>query len=59
MEKLKADNILLRNIEASNFEATTSLNKDGLLNVKNFYFNMAKGLLNGQFEYNLKNNDLF
>lgn len=56
--KLKADNIVLRNIHASNFEAETSLNEERLFEMKNFVFNIAKGRLNGNYSYNLKNNDI-
>ena len=56
--KLKADNILLRNIHATDFEAETSLNKQRLFEIKNFRFNIAKGQLQGDYSYNLKNSDI-
>ena len=56
--KLKADNIKLRNIHATNFEALISLNEKGVLEVGNFNFNIAQGLLGGKYSYNLKNNDI-
>ncbi len=56
--KLKADNVILRNIHATNFEAETSLNENRLFEMKNFKFNIAKGNLNGKYSYNLKNNDI-
>lgn len=56
--KLKADNIKLRNINATNFEATANLNDKGLLDINNFNFNIAQGTLNGKYKYNLKNNDM-
>lgn len=55
---LKADNVQLRNIHATNFEALTSLSDKSVFNVKNFQFNIAQGSLSGKFVYNLKNNDM-
>ena len=55
---LKADNISLRNIHATNFEAETSLNKQRLFEMKNFVFNIAQGSLKGKYSYNLNNNSL-
>ena len=40
--KLKADNINLRNIHATNFEANTSISEKGVFDVKNFNFNIAQ-----------------
>ena len=56
--KFKADNIQLRNIYATNFEANTSLNSKGIFDVESFIFNIAQGTLNGKYRYNLKNNDM-
>lgn len=56
--KLKADSIQLRNINAEEFEATTSLNEKGIFDVNNFRFNIAQGTLSGKYKYNLKNNDM-
>lgn len=56
--KFKADNIELRNIYATDYEAVTSLDKNGIFNVDNFVFNIAQGRLNGKYKYNLKNNDM-
>ena len=56
--KLKADSIQLRNINAEEFEATTSLNEKGIFDVNNFRFNIAQGTLSGKYRYNLKNNDM-
>ena len=56
--KLKADNIKLRNIHATDFEANTSISEKGIFDVKNFNFNIAQGVLNGKFSYNLKSNDM-
>lgn len=56
--KFKADNIELRNIRATDYEATTSLDKNGIFNIDKFVFNIAQGELNGKYKYNLKNNDM-
>lgn len=53
----KADNIQLRNIKATNFNATASLNENGIFDINNFVFNIAQGHLGGKYKYNLKNND--
>lgn len=55
---LKADNIKLRNIHATNFEANTSLTDKGDFNVKKFNFNIAQGSLGGKYLYNWKSNDM-
>lgn len=55
--ELNADSIHLRNISADNFEATASLNENKLVNVDNFKFNIANGILNGKFKYNLADNN--
>lgn len=55
--KLKADNIQLRNIKATNFEANTSFNEKGVFDISNFVFNIAQGKLDGKYRYNIKNND--
>ena len=55
---LKADNIRLRNIHATNFEANTSLTDKGEFNVKKFNFNIAQGSLGGNYSYNWKSNDM-
>ncbi len=56
--KFKADNIQLRNIHATNFEALTSLSEKGVLDVNNFKFNIAQGTLGGKYSYNLNTNDM-
>ena len=56
--KIKADNVLLRNIHATNFEAETSLNSKKVFDIKRFVFNIAKGQLQGNYRYNLNNDDL-
>lgn len=55
--KLKADNVQLRNIRATNFEASTSLSEKGLFDVNEFVFNIAQGTLKGKYKYNLQNDD--
>lgn len=52
--KLKADSIQLRNINATDFTAVTSLNSQGKFDVKDFVFNIAKGSLSGDYNYDLK-----
>lgn len=56
--KFKADNIRLRNIQATDYEATTSLSDKGIFEVNKFNFNIAQGILNGNYKYNLKTNDM-
>ena len=56
--KLKADNIRLRNIHATDFESLISISEKGIFDVKDFNFNIAQGALGGKFSYNLKNNDM-
>ena len=56
--KWKADSIQLRNINATNLEALTSLSEKGDFNVNNFKFNIAQGTLNGKYSYNFRNNDM-
>lgn len=56
--KFKADNVELRNIHATDFEAVSALNKEGLFNVNDFKFNIAQGRLSGKYSYNIKNSDL-
>ncbi len=56
--KFKADNIRLRNLQATNYEAITSLNEKGIFEVNKFLFNIAQGSLSGNYKYNLKTNDM-
>ncbi|MBQ7763926.1 hypothetical protein IJ384_01015 [bacterium] len=56
--KLKADNVILRNIHATDFEAITSLSEKRNFDVNDFKFNIANGELHGKYSYNLKNNDM-
>ena len=55
--KLEADSIHLRNLVAERFFADASLNEKGVIDVSNFQFNIANGVLNGQYRYNLKTNN--
>lgn len=53
--KMNADSIHLRNIIAEDFEANASLSEKKILDVDKFQFNIANGLLRGNFLYNLAN----
>lgn len=55
---LKAETVQLRNIRATDFEATTSLNEKGVFKVDDFKFNIAQGSLGGKYTYNINNNDM-
>lgn len=55
---LKADNVQLRNIHATNFEALASFSDKCIFNIKNFNFNIAQGSLGGKYSYDFKNNDM-
>ena len=54
---LHANQIKLRNLTAENVEAITSLNEKNIFNINNFKFDIAQGSLEGQFLYNMKNNN--
>ncbi len=54
--KIRAGNILVKNIKASGLEAVCSLNDRMHLSVDSFKFNMASGRMNGKIKYNLLNN---
>ena len=54
--KLQADSIHLRNIVAERFTADASLSEKGIINVDDFRFNIANGVLDGKFSYNLNDN---
>ena len=56
--KIKADNIRLRNLNATNFDAQSSLNSAGLINVQKFKFNVADGNLDGNYQYNINTEDM-
>lgn len=48
-----ADKVKAKNISATNFEATGSLNEKMLLNIDNYKFDIAQGKVNGNSYYNL------
>ncbi len=54
---LNADNIYLRNIVAKDFKAKVTMNDKKVLNVNDFTFSIAEGILNGKFNYNIANNN--
>lgn len=56
--KLRAENIQLRNIQATNFSAVANLNDKGVFDINDFKFDIAQGSLSGKYRYNLKNNDM-
>ena len=53
--KLKADKILVKNIDAKNLLAKISLNEKLLFSMDNFRFEVAEGKVDGIFKYNLLN----
>ncbi|MBQ4115317.1 hypothetical protein IJD34_07940, partial [bacterium] len=55
---LKAKNITLRNIHATDFQAITELNSKGVLSIDKFKFNIAQGELSGKYKYNTVNENL-
>ena len=50
---IEADKIKVRNINADNFTANLSFDKNGIADVKNFKFNIAQGTVNGHFKHNI------
>ena len=50
-----ADKIKVRNINADNFTTDLSLNKNGVLDINNFKFNIAEGTVVGRFTHNINN----
>lgn len=53
--KIRAGQILVKNISASNLEATCGF-ADKKISIDSFNFNMASGIISGNLKYNLKNN---
>ena len=51
---IEADKIKVRNINADNYSANLTLNKNGDLNVNNFKFNIAQGSVTGNLKHNLQ-----
>lgn len=54
--KIRAGTVRIRNIKASDLEATCSLNDKMQISVSPFKFNMASGTISGKLDYNLLNN---
>ena len=50
---IEADKIKIRNINADNFTANLTLDKNGLADIKNFKFEIAEGSVNGNFKHNI------
>ena len=55
--KIRAGQIRVKNIFASNLEATCGFNNKNI-SINSFNFNMANGIISGNLDYNLKNNYL-
>ena len=55
--KINADVIKLRNITAKDVKANIELNEKKQLNINDFKFKVANGILDGNFTYNLNNNN--
>ena len=53
--RIRAGQILIKNITASNLEAICTLDKKKLA-IESFNFDMAEGIISGNLKYNLKNN---
>lgn len=53
--KLHADNILIKKAKATNFNSHITLDNERNLNIDKFHFDIAKGSVNGNISYNLKN----
>lgn len=52
---IQAEKIKVRNINADDFTANLNLNKDGIVDVNKFKFNIAEGSVVGNFKHNIKN----
>lgn len=55
---LTADRIVIDKIEAQNFSGNVEIDKDKVLNVKNFRFNMADGSVDGNITHRYDDNKL-
>ena len=53
---LKSDEVKLRNLIAKNVQASVALTDKKVININNFKFDMAEGIIDGKFSYNLLNN---
>lgn len=56
--KISADTIVINKITASNFVSGLEINKDKILNVKNFNFELADGNVNGNITHNYNNDNI-
>ena len=56
--KLSADEIKLRNLTANNVNAVARMNEKSNFSLNDFKFTISDGVLNGDFEYNLANNNI-
>lgn len=52
---IQAEKIKVRNINADDFTANLNLNKEGIVDVNKFKFNIAEGSVVGNFKHNIKN----
>ena len=50
--KINADTIQVKNINAEDFSSTLSLNKEMDLDINDFKFKLAEGIVNGSIKYN-------
>lgn len=55
---LSVDEIKLRNLTAKNVQAVTSLNKKHVFKIDKFNFKVAEGTLDGNFKYDMNNNNI-
>ena len=51
--EISADKIQVRNINADNFNANLKITDKKQIDVENFEFNLAQGLVNGKFNYDI------
>ena len=51
--EIEADKVKVRNINADNFVAELELNKQGLLDMRNFKFEIAQGAVFGKLKHNI------
>ena len=54
---INADTIQIRNINAEKFSSNLSLNENMKLDIKNYQFNLAEGVVNGNMKYDFLIND--
>lgn len=55
---INADTIQIRNINAEKFSSNLSLNENMKLDIKNYQFNLAEGVVNGNMKYDFLTNDV-